>query len=258
LARADYGVSPPHIAREIFAVLQEQLDDPDPYLELKQRTNEQVLALLPTLEARVRKSEDPFRMAAKLALAGNIIDFGIPRTFELEPTIDALVSSAPAIDEIGLLEQRLAQAGRVLYLADNAGEIVLDRLFIEQFPSPGRVTVAVRGGPALNDATRADAEQTGLTALVRVIDSGLPLAGTWLAGSSNELQQAFAEADVIVSKGQGNFETLHEEERFGTFFMFMVKCAVVASFAGLNDGDAVVATRTSMQPSSRSLRPARS
>ena len=108
------------------------------------------------------------------------------------------------------------------------------------------MTVAVRGGPALNDALRADAEQVGLGDLARVIDSGLALAGTDVDRSSAELQQAVSRADLVIVKGQGNFETLHDDDRYPTFFLFMVKCAVVASFTGLAEGSAVVASRSAL------------
>jgi len=246
LAEADYGTAPPLIARQVLAAVGQELESPDPFAEIKRRTNQQVLELLPALRERIRQSDDPFRTAAKLALGGNIIDFGVPRPFALEPTIDELLRSEPKVDEIDRLRERASAAKRVLYLADNAGEIAFDRLLIEQLGAPERVTVAVRGGPALNDALRADAEQVGLGDLARVIDSGLALAGTDVDRSSAELQQAVSRADLVIVKGQGNFETLHDDDRYPTFFLFMVKCAVVASFTGLAEGSAVVASRSAL------------
>jgi hypothetical protein len=243
LARADHGQAPPFITRRIFELLQRELDDPDPFAEIKRRSNRQVLALLPGLRRRAQASPDPFRTAAKLALAGNIIDYGVPASasHDLEQTIERVLGQEPALDQLDLLRRRALAAERILYLADNAGEIALDRLLIEQLPDPGRVVLAVRGGPALNDATRDDARQVGLDGMVQVIDSGVAMPATCPEQSSPELRRELERAGLIIAKGQGNFETLHVpslRER-PVFFLFMVKCAVVAELTGFAEGSAL-------------------
>ena len=110
---------------------------------------------------------------------------------------------------MGTYKAFVQQAEKILYLTDNAGEIVLDRLLIERLPL-SRVTVAVRGGAILNDATREDAQTAGLDRLVRVMDNGSDALGTLLKECSESFQRCFRESDLIISKGQGNFETLSQ------------------------------------------------
>ena len=129
------------------------------------------------------------------------------------------------------MAEAAAKAERILYLADNAGEIVLDQLLIEQLPRE-RITVAVRGAPVLNDATMEDARSTGLTKLVRVIDNGMDAPGTLLDLCSAEFVAAFQNADLIISKGQGNFESLIDHCGANIYFLFMAKCGLVADRVG--------------------------
>jgi hypothetical protein len=135
-------------------------------------------------------------------------------------------SSEPFWGEQDFFLQAVAQARSILYLADNAGEIACDRLLIEQLPME-RVTLAVRGAPVLNDATRADAQAVGLEAMVEVIDNGSDAPGTILDDCSPEFRDRFAESDMIIAKGQGNFESL-SDQKGNLFFLFKVKCPMVA------------------------------
>jgi uncharacterized protein with ATP-grasp and redox domains len=159
-----------------------------------------------------------------------------------------VLEQGPAVDHTDELRRRAAAARRILYLADNAGEIVLDRLLIEQLPAAeGReVVVAVRGGPTINDATVEDAVAAGLDRLegVQIVEPGVTLPGIWLEGSSPAFRRFFVEADLILSKGQGNFETLYggvEIDTRSICFLFMVKCGVVARATGQELGDPLVA-----------------
>lgn len=243
LRDADMGRSPPVIAREIYAAINDCLHVVDPYASLKAASNEQVRRLLPQLRRVIDESADPFATTVKLALAGNIIDFGVSHNFDLEQTIERLVTGAPVRDEIAVLERRLRQAKRVLYLADNAGEIVLDRLLVEKLIAGGAtVTVAVRGGPIINDVTVEDVAAAGLDRLVRVISPATTLPGICLERSGARFRRAFEEAELIVSKGQGNFETL-ESVAAGRpiFFIFIVKCRIVSQMTGLAEGSPVAA-----------------
>ena len=129
-------------------------------------------------------------------------------------------------------------AGRILYLCDNAGEILFDKLLIEQLPY-GKVTVSVRGFPVINDATMIDAEAAGLTALVEVIDNGSDAPGTLLEDCRRDFQERFKQADLVIAKGQGNYESL-SEVRKEIFFLLNVKCQVIARKLGYHIGDLVL------------------
>lgn len=247
LQEQDFGEPPPVIAQRVYPAIHACLGTADPYARLKEESNRRVLELLPRFRALVRAADDPFRTSVKLVLAGNVIDFGASQSFDLERTVQRMMEGEPARDEIAVLQQRLGEGSRVLYLADNAGEIVLDRLLIEELRAAGaEVTLAVRGGPIINDATVEDAAVAGLDHLARVIAPSAVLPGVSLQGSDAAFRQAFDEADLIVSKGQGNYETLEDlSGRHPIFFIFIVKCPMVARQTGLCEGDPVAAFKVS-------------
>jgi uncharacterized protein with ATP-grasp and redox domains len=153
-----------------------------------------------------------------------------------------LALSAKLEGDIQSLFQAVEASRSILYLGDNCGEIVFDRLFIEQL-IPERVTYVVRAAPIINDVTLEDARYTAMTDRVRVIDNGSDAPGTLLTECSQEFQEAFASTDLIIAKGQGNYETLHASDR-PIFFMLKVKCPVVARHIGHEIGSYVIKTQT--------------
>jgi len=242
LARVDHDQPPPRIARAVYRAIGGVLGLDDPYAAVKRETTALALAALPGLRRRVAASEDPLRTALLVALAGNIIDFGTGHAFDLEQTIDRVLADGAAVDHISELRRELERARRVLYLADNAGEIVLDRLLLEQI-APGReVTVAVRGGPIINDATLEDARAAGVEG-ARLIEPGVALPGIDLESSSAAFRRTFDEAELIIAKGQGNYECLvGVTAPAPLFYLFMVKCELVARLTGQPLGSAMVAS----------------
>jgi len=224
----DLALSPPENAVALYALLARMTGNRDPFVTLKQASNRAALALLPRLRQIIAGSGDPLLTAARLAIAGNVIDYGAQQEFDVAGAITACLEQAPAIDHFAWFRERLARAEHILYLADNCGELVFDRLFIEQLGKP--VTLAVKASPIINDALLTDAEECGLTELCRVVDNGTGCPGTPLAACDPEFQRLFRKADLIISKGQGNFETLSETTA-PLFFMLLVKCRVVAIHA---------------------------
>ena len=236
----DLSVTPPEMGRRIHRRIREMTGVADPYREVKERFNRAALALYPELKERVGRSADPLEAAARLAIAGNIIDFGVRSTIaeaEVEATIRASLTE-PLVGSIDGFRTAMAEAGSILYLADNAGEIVCDRLLIEELP-PGKVAVAVKGSPIINDATLADAEAAGLVGLVEVIDNGSDAPGTILATCSDAFRRRFERADVVIAKGQANYETLSDVEQ-DVFFLLKAKCAVIARDLGCPAGSLVL------------------
>ncbi len=237
MAEADLDVSPPEIAAGIGRVVMELSGRDDPYREVKSLHTDMALKLLPRMDRMLAESDDPFLTGLRLAIAGNIIDLGARSQVEDADIGDTLreAMELPILGEDpGALRAEIMRAGSVLYLADNAGETVFDRKFIEQMPS-GRVTVAVRGGPAINDATLADARAAGLHRVARLIDNGHAAPATVLSECSPEFRRTFDEADVVISKGQGNYESLSAAKR-DVHFLFRVKCPLVAGHTGHPEG----------------------
>ncbi len=240
LSEMDISLSPPALAQRIHRRLRELTGVEDPYRKEKDQHNQMALQLLPGLRAQVKSSNDPLMTAANLAVAGNIIDLGAKSGLNETEIHDAIRHAAgqPLEGDREHFRQQVARAKKILYLADNCGEIVFDTLLVEQL-GPNRVTVAVRGMPIINDATLEDAVTAGLTKIVRVIGNGSDAPGTLLDDCSREFQTAFEASDLIVSKGQGNFETLSHCEK-NIFFLFKAKCPVVAASVNLPIGTHVL------------------
>jgi hypothetical protein len=236
-----FNQTPPHMATVIHAAIREEAGDEDPYREAKDRSNRLALGLYEQLELEVRNSGDPLETAVRLAISGNVIDFGQGQGVDwegLQETVaQALRQPLPA-EMLDDFRSSVEQADKILYLGDNAGEVVFDRLLIEQLPRE-RITFAVRGGPVINDATRADAEAAGLDRLVEVVDTGSNAPGIILEWCSADFRRRFHEADLIISKGQGNYETLSSVAA-PIYFLLKVKCPVIARHLDTTVGEIVV------------------
>ena len=240
MGEMDLSLSPPVLAQRIHRRLRELTGIDDPYREEKDQHNQMALSLLPGLRAQVAASPDPLMTAAHLAIAGNIIDLGAKSGLDESEVHEALLHAAekPLEGDLETFREEVAKAATILYLADNCGEIVFDSLLIEQL-GPQRVTLAVRGMPIINDATLQDAVSVGLDKLVPTLGNGSDAPGTVLDDCSDEFKKAFESADLIVSKGQGNFETLSDCGK-NIFFLLKVKCPVVAVSVGLPVGTHVL------------------
>jgi uncharacterized protein with ATP-grasp and redox domains len=224
----DLNQSPPFMAQHFHRRLRELTRISDPYRAAKRQANELCNALAPKLRPEILASQNPLMTAARIAIAGNMIDMGANghlSNAEIENSMHNALDGSFWGDEERFIHE-VAQAKQILYLADNAGEIAFDRLLIEQI-SPERVTVAVRGFPTINDATMIEAEEIGLNQMVKVISNGSDAPGTILNDCSPKFKRIFHRADLIIAKGQGNFESLSHYSR-NIFFLFKIKCPVIA------------------------------
>lgn len=228
-ASLDFEKSPPAMAKKIHAIIRQVTGIEDAYVKIKDESTAFALEMLPFLRHEVAKSEHPFETTIRLVIAGNIIDFGTDHNFNLNSVhqiiADALKQQID-LSAIGRLHERMKESERILYIADNCGEIVFDRLLIE--PYRQKITLAVRGNPILNDATRREAEMSGMNDIVKIIDTGDSIPGVILENCSDEFIEHYENCDLVISKGQGNFETMHETDR-PVFFLFMSKCRVIAN-----------------------------
>ncbi len=235
MAEADTAKPPAYTTTFIHRLIRERLGE-DPFMKLKFRYNEIAMGLYPELRATVKRSRDPLWAAARLAIAGNVIDFGIYTSVDIGGSIRRALEETIAVDDYDSFTEALSETEDILYLLDNCGEIVFDRLLIEELVSMGKkVTAVVKGFPVLNDVTRDDAVQVGLDRVCRVTDNGSDAVGTILEMASPGFLDVFSNAELVISKGQGNFETLAETaER--TFFLFQSKCDLVSKELGLSPG----------------------
>ena len=236
----DLRQSPPAMGQHIHQLIRRLTRQRDPYGEIKQRHNRLALELYPKLRALVRGSGSPLETALRLAIAGNVIDLGVNARLDESSVSEAIEGalSAPLNADVHAFAEAVSGARMILYLADNAGEIAFDRLLIEQMPVE-KVTLAVRGAPVINDATMVDAQVAGIPGLVEVIDNGSDAPGTILEDCSPEFRRRFDRADLIVAKGQGNYETLGDVPK-DIFFVLKAKCPVIARHLGCHVGSLVL------------------
>jgi len=239
--------TPPEMSLSIENLVKEYTGVEDPFATDKEMSNNAALEAAPEVRSIIRRSDNPLLTAVEFAIAGNSIDYGASHNLDVLATLKHLIedenarigSENPQHFQLKELEGDLKKKRTLLYLTDNAGEIVFDMLLIEllkdMYPSL-EITAAVRNSPVLNDATIRDAENIGLTRLVPVISSGSDASGTVLSFCTPDFLDRFQKADLVIAKGQGNYETLSDVDR-EIYFMFKSKCDVIARHSGSRVGD---------------------
>ena len=240
--------SPPEMARHIHSLINNITQEKDPYLAVKEKSNRLALDFYPRLKNKIKTTDDRLLLAIELAIAGNIIDYGVKNTLDVNEELKKILDTEFVSDKKSSIFQYsefrmdLKIAKNILYLADNAGEIVFDRILIEEindiYPEKN-IHFAVKEKPIINDALIADAKICGLDKCAKVMSSGCDGPGTILKYCSQEFIDIYNRADLVISKGQGNFEALTEERR-PIYFLFMAKCEVVAEQIGCKLGDIIL------------------
>jgi uncharacterized protein with ATP-grasp and redox domains len=233
--------SPPEMGRKIHKIVQRIAGSSDPYKKIKDKYNKIALRLYPKLREITRKTKDPLLMSIRVAIAGNIIDFGVNTHIDIEQEIKQILKQDFAIFDYIPFKKALEYTDELLYLADNCGEVAFDRILIELITDAlnKKVTYVVREKPIINDATIEDALFCGIDKVARIISSGSDGPGTFLSLATNEFRSYFNRAKLIISKGQGNYETLSEEDK-PIFFLLKAKCPVIAKDLGCKAGDIVL------------------
>ncbi len=229
---------PPLIACTIYSIVHDITGCDDPYKSLKMEYNRIAMGMYPDLKDIVYKSDDRLFTAVKLAIAGNIIDFGADIQFDVEETIEDILTKKFAINDYPLFVESLEDSENILYLADNAGEVAFDRILIEEIMDYADVVYAVKKKPIINDATIDDAIFCGIDSIAEIVTTS-DTPGTILERCDPEFVEIYRSADMIISKGQGNYETLSEEAG-NIFFLLLVKCPVIAADLGVKIGDGVL------------------
>lgn len=252
-ARMRMDRPPPFMGREIHRIIRQETGSEDPYASLKKRSTRTALDLVKRVESLIAAAPDPFEAAVRFAIAGNVMDYALATTWDTEKisaSIEKAVSCPINTESLRLLKQSASQARDILYIGDNAGETVFDRLLIEHLPKDA-VTYAVKGSPVVNDAVYSDAEDAGVGSVARIVSTGCNAPGTILDLCNPEFVDLFEAADLVIAKGQANLETLGDSRR-DIFFLTQIKCAVVARDLSAQVGDWLVVHRQPADPTSAS------
>lgn len=242
--------TPPEISTLIFRMVTEILGDKDPYKKIKEESNRKALEIYPVMKKAAEEALDPLLTAVELAIAGNIIDYGAFTDVDLDKEITSILEQegkeieheSDRLFNIEGLRNSLDRAETVLYLGDNAGEIVFDRILVEEIakkPSVKKIYFMVRDEPIINDILTDDFYQVGLDNTAEVITSGSGTAGVIIEQCSPKFRDIFYSADTVISKGQGNYESLSDIDR-EVFFLLRAKCAIVARDLGSSVGDIIL------------------
>ena len=242
--------SPPEMGRIIYKLAVKITGRKDPYSDIKKKSNRLALNIYEKLKKKVNKSKDKIFTAVRLAIAGNIIDYGVKNHLNVAKELTKILreenrsikQESRLIFNYKNFIRALKKAETILYLGDNAGEIVFDRVLIEEINAMDKnkkITYVVKEKPIINDALLEDAVFCGIDKVARVISSGSDAPGTVLSLCSKNFINQYRKSDMVISKGQGNFEALSEEKR-PIFFLFMAKCPVIAESVGCRLGDIVL------------------
>lgn len=233
IAKADDSISAPELTEQIISAQEDILGSSTDYSEIKSYFNRLMLSLETEIESKINASADPFKTALLYAMSGNFIDFGAMESVDesrLFKTLDNAENIEISKTEIENLRQEIMKAKNLVYLTDNCGEIVLDKLFIKTIKELNpkiKLDVIVRGQAVLNDCTIEDAKEIDMYSVADVISNGTAVAGTCLNKISIEAKNLIDTADIIISKGQGNFETLHHCGK-NIYYLFLCKCKMFA------------------------------
>jgi len=229
--------TPPETGVRIYEKIGEITGNNDTYKEIKKANIAEALSLVPMLEEIVRKSEDSLLTALRIAIAGNVIDLGVNKAFNIKEDIHKILNQDFGIFHYKDLKEALKNADKVLYVGDNAGESVFDKILIDQLDCT--VDFAVRDKPIINDCVVEDALDSGLDGSATIFSSGCPAPAAILRMCNEKFLHKFKEADLVISKGQGNYEGLSDVER-PVFFMLKAKCKVIARNLGVQEDDIVL------------------
>lgn len=237
LSKIDFDATIPEIIGETFGMIKKHTNNPDPYKETRNYYNTLFLKLLPEFEKKVEQAENSFQLAVRYAIVGNIIDFNPIHNTLLEDIFDLFEKMEQlelAIDDSKMLEEDILNSKTLLYLSDNCGEICMDKILIKKIKelNPNtKILFGVRGKPVVNDSIAEDAYTVGIDEYAEVIDNGDGSLGTVLNRTSLEFKEAYKKADIIIAKGQANYECLSEEKK-KIYFMLMTKCDAIANDIG--------------------------
>ena len=237
-----YKKTPPEIAADVYEVMAKIAKKKDLYDEVKRHSTQKALSFIPLLQEKLLQTNDKLLTATKIAVAGNVIDLAAEVEFDLHEELENIFHTNFAHNDFEVLKVQLENAKTVLIIGDNVGEHIFDYLFIQTlqklYPNI-EFSYMVRGNPIINDVTIKEAKETGFDILCNLIDSGVNTPGFIYNRANTKAKDFFDTADLVISKGMGNYECMSPSHRTNICFLLKIKCSVVAQSLGKNIGDIV-------------------
>lgn len=227
----------PEIGKKVYRIVSNITGNQDPYRNIKQQHIAETKSIYPELEKIVANSNDKLLTAIRIAIAGNVIDLGVTKSFDIVKDVRSILKQEFAIFDYSAFKSQLEKAENILYIGDNVGESVFDKILIKELKKP--VKYAVRSIPIINDVTMDDAIASGLDEVAELIDSGCESPGIILSQSTPEFLELFNTSGLIISKGQGNFEGLSDCNQ-QVFFLLKAKCTIISNHLDVEEGSIVL------------------
>ncbi|CCU78583.1 Uncharacterized protein MJ0202 [Halanaerobium saccharolyticum subsp. saccharolyticum DSM 6643] len=229
----------PMLAAEIQKYIKNLTEVEDPYFDLKEKNLKEAQRLLPLVEAEIKKAEDSLLASLLMSAMGNSIDAGVSLNVNIKENIDQAIKDSFAHSDYKCFKEKIKKADSLLIIADNTGEALFDRLLLKELkPYNLNITYAVREIPILNDITAEKAAELGIGEYAEIIKSGTTAPGMLMEEASQEFLEAYKNADLVISKGQGNLEGLLDIEE-DIYFLLKAKCEIIAEVLGVELNDFV-------------------
>ena len=222
----------PDLAREIHRIVKEQTGLEDPYSKIKERDLAAAKSVYPYLKEFIQRKEHNLYWALKIAATGNNIDAAVYSNVDMKKCIEKELEKPFSICDIDIIEEKLQTAANILIIGDNTGETIFDKVMIESFPNIN-ITYGVRSESIINDVTEKEALASGLDQVSNIISTGCSAPGAILEDCSDEFIDIYNKSDIIISKGQGNYEAL-SEEKGNIFFLLKAKCPMISRKLNVN------------------------
>lgn len=237
LGEAQDSATAPELSGQLHSMLRDHIGDTDAYAESKINSHQIAMGYQNDLRNLIDKGPDKFEQGIKVSAAGNSVDVIHAREYHLWDEVESSITQDLLGGGFAAFKQKITEAPYLLYLADNVGETVFDKVFIETLDIP--VIYAVKGGPILNDATLEDAQAAGIDQIAEIVETGSRSPGTILDQCTDEFRKIFDEAPLVLAKGQGNYETL-DDHGDKIFFLLRLKCPLISREIGFPHGSLVL------------------
>ena len=237
-----FELSPPEVASDVYETMSRIANKSDLYDEVKEMSTQKARSFIPFLKEKLDSSKNKLLVATKIAVAGNVIDLAAAVEFDLEEELEKIFHTEFSYDDFSIFSSKLETAKNVTILGDNVGEHIFDYMFIEvlkELYPHIHFSYMVRGNPIINDVTMKEAKEAGFDKLCELIDSGVNTPGFVYSRANEYAQKVFDSADIVISKGMGNYECLSPSHRTNIYFLLKVKCNVVANSLAQELGDII-------------------